>query len=614
MRKLSFLLFLILFISCNNTNLDNTPTSESSPTSTEQATTSTTVEDDLIVKALEDLPEALVRIVVKSTKAELNEELDIDIYEYEGTGSGFFISDDGYILTNNHVISGAVTIEVFTQYRTQPYAGKIIGVSECDDIAILKIDIEENRYLNLIEDEPILGQEILAAGFPLGDSEVTFLDGIVSKKQTDGSTSWASIEYAFEHTAEILPGSSGGPIVNEDVEVIGIAYAGNEDRQEFGIPIKVVIKKINQIINSNFQYSFKANLEQFFGAGIYIYSVDSNSPLRSVGLKGGELISEINGLSVVDETTLKVYCNAIYAKNPDVGINFTGISLDKLEEFDIEVSIDGTLALENKRISITTTTQQVTTTSTTTTTLPPKPFFSTKTLKVYEESFGRGGRVSKWKKDNITIGIYGTPSSTQERIVKDTTLLFNDLIEGKNIYITNSENADIKFYFGPVTSWENFDDICKIAQINFNKVYSIGAMRSSISGGTSEAVRCMLPEEQFDNYSNYGICSDAVSGCAIHKIRQAFWEIFTGLNEGRADMNTYGWGYCTGYQTYGSIVLDRDGETYYGDGGPILPCSGCCNCNTPQYSDLDKEIIRLHNHPYVANATTIEQVVALLRP
>ena len=90
------------------------------------------------------------------------------------------------------------------------------------------------------------------------------------------------------------------------MRVVGIAYAGNEDRQEFGIPIAVVSEKIEQLINNEFEYSFKANMEQFYVVeASYLYSVDSNSPFRDVGLKGGELITEIKGLSLLEETTLK---------------------------------------------------------------------------------------------------------------------------------------------------------------------------------------------------------------------------------------------------------------------------------------------------------------------
>ena len=340
--KKAVVILSLLVIGCS---AEQTITDIEEETTTSISTTTTV--KSLVVDNFEDLQKAVARIQVISTKAELNNDLEIVTYEYEGTGSGFFISNDGYLITNNHVISGAVSIDVYTQLRSQPYRAKIIGLSECDDLAILKIDIENVNYLELSTVRPKLGQEIIAVGFPNGDEEVTFLDGIVSKKETDGSTSWASIDYAFEHTAEILPGSSGGPIVNDNVQVIGIAYAGNELRQEFGIPIDAIKNKINQIIDNSFQSTFNANLEQFEGIGLYVYSVESTSPLKSLGLSGGEIITEIKGLNITDETTLKIYCDAIYSRNPDEGIRFKGIKLKDFSEFDIEASLDGSVLINN---------------------------------------------------------------------------------------------------------------------------------------------------------------------------------------------------------------------------------------------------------------------------
>lgn len=366
--------FLILILSLCSTNED-----------TNLSSSETSIDVITAISSFEDLPNAVVRIVVNSTQVELNDSLELQKSSLETSGSGFFINNQGYIVTNNHVISGAVTIEVFTEYRKNPYTAKIIGLSECDDIAVLKIDIENEDFLSFADRKPTLGEEIIAAGFPRGDEEVTFLDGIVSKKETDGSTSWASIDYAFEHTAEILPGSSGGPIVDENVKVIGIAYSGNEDRQEFGIPYQEVKDTINLIMNNNFASTFNVNLEQFEGAGLYIYSLETSSPLREVGFSGGEVITHIQDLSITKERTLKVYCNAIKTRAEDFGIKLRGIRLGDFTEFEVEVSLDGSITniisseiYAENQITTTTNPKPSTTTttkpkqSTTTTTQPAK--------------------------------------------------------------------------------------------------------------------------------------------------------------------------------------------------------------------------------------------------
>ncbi len=325
MRKLilNLFFFLIIFLNCSQNTLE--------------------------VKSLEDVPDAVVRIEVTSTQAELDNNLNIEVFEYSGSGSGFFINPNGFIITNNHVISGAVTIDVYTSDSETPYNATIVGQSECDDIAILKINKNDTKYLLFSEDEPVLGEEILAVGFPRGDEEVTFLDGIVSKRETNGSTTWASFRKAFEHTAEILPGSSGGPILNDRDEIIGIAYAGNEDRQEFGIPIVEVEEIINLILSGEFVYTLNAHIEQIPEVGIYVYSTEFNSPLRDAGLKGGEVITKIGGKSIEDELTLESYCSYIKSRSPESGLKFSGVSLKTLKEFDIETSLEGVLTNDESK-------------------------------------------------------------------------------------------------------------------------------------------------------------------------------------------------------------------------------------------------------------------------
>tara|TARA_B100001093_G_scaffold403889_1_gene391988 strand:- start:1421 stop:3343 length:1923 start_codon:yes stop_codon:yes gene_type:complete len=441
--KVSKIILLALLISfCSNSEDVNSSIPESN------------TETYSSVKTFEDLPNAVVRIVVKSTQVELNSDLELETFSIESSGSGFFINNQGYILTNNHVISGSVTIEVFTEYRDNPYTARIVGLSECDDIAVLKIDIENEHFLSFADRKPILGEDIIAVGFPKGDESVTFLDGIVSKKETDGSTSWASIDYAFEHTAEILPGSSGGPIVDKNVEVIGIAYSGNIDRQEFGIPYEEVKNTINLILENKFQTTLNANLEQFDGAGIYVYSLESSSPLRKVGFKGGEIITHIQDMSIESENTLKVYCDAIKTRTENFGIKLKGISLDDLSEFEVEVSLDGSVAniissniyAGNETTTTTTKPRQTTTTTkprqTTTTTKPEKECNPSKNwsecpINIYEGELVNAPSVNFEKPEIIEI----KADVTGQELKYEVFLLSSE--EPTNVIITSIACDDL---------------------------------------------------------------------------------------------------------------------------------------------------------------------------
>jgi S1-C subfamily serine protease len=299
----------------------------------------------LLITSFKEAPKGVVRIVTKSVQVEINEAGKFEKVEFESTGSGFFIDNFGTIVTNNHVIAGSVTIDVYIDGESRSFSARILGASECDDLAIIKIDMENNYYFEMFNESPTLGENILAIGFPKGDEEVTFLNGIVSKKETDGSTPWSSIDFAFEHTAEILPGSSGGPILNDNARVIGIAYAGNYDNQEFGIPSVLVKPIIKKILDNEFNSSLSINFEQFEGFGIYLYSVDKNTELYRAGIDGGELITGINDLSIVEEDSAKTFCKIL--KNLDSKvitlelIETTGDSIALIINSDKSVEILG---------------------------------------------------------------------------------------------------------------------------------------------------------------------------------------------------------------------------------------------------------------------------------
>lgn len=346
-------LSVIIFTSCSNEIQNTEAILEPNET---QELSEESEEDTYLIKNFKDAPNGVVRIVTKSSILLQNDQGEFETVELSNTGSGFFIAENGIIVTNNHVVASAVTIDVYIQGETRSYAAKNLGSSECDDLAILKIEKKENYYFELYDNAPVLGEEILAIGFPKGDEEITFLDGIVSKKETDGSTSWSSIDFAFEHTAEILPGSSGGPVLNKDGKVLGIAYAGNDDGQEFGIPIVLVEEIINKIIDGTFKNILPIDFEQYEGLGSIIYSVDKSSNLYEFGIDGGEIITGINDLSIVNDFNAKSLCQVIKNVNGDENIilefvETTGSSVAVLIKPDSSITVlDGHIFISQKNL------------------------------------------------------------------------------------------------------------------------------------------------------------------------------------------------------------------------------------------------------------------------
>ena len=551
---------------------------------TVQDTTTTTIpiEEQLLIKNLSDSKLGVVRIVVKRNNVEASDNGELIKTQGSGSGSGFFISTDGYIITNNHVIAGAVTISVYIGEETKSYKAQVIGSSECDDIAILKIGLPVGGafYFDLSESSPTLGEEILAVGFPDGDEQITYLNGIVSKETSDGSNQWSSIDYAFEHTAEILPGSSGGPIVNENGEVIGIAYAGNELRQEFGIPSVVVSNTITQILNNDFKKTLGINAEQFKDIGLYIYSVEPNSPFDNAGFDGGELITKINGYDMTEDETMQFYCNAIQTRGANAAIRFEGIDIEEGSEFEARVSLDGSTLYFEFIGDVTTTTKSTQKTKATTTTVnSSKPYFSSTVLNMWYESFkNKESRdFIRWDKD-VTYSINGSHQNTDYNDVVQVMNLMNSTISSINISLIEGD-ADIDFYFIPENQFSNYD--CNPSRLFTSR------SGSYIGNAYIEYDACIkIGQEYIDDFTE-GSKNDeqTIAECRIFHLRRTVISMFTG--------------------TYGDADPDLYGDNNYFS-------SPFCNY-FQKVSDLDLQAIRLHYHPYIKDAETLEEAYNLLK-
>jgi len=175
-----------------------------------------------------------------------------------GRGSGFLVDQDGLIVTNNHVVTGAALIKVFLGDET--YNAKILGSSECADLAVIKIEGGPFDYLEWYDGDVSTGLEVYSAGFPLGDPEFTLTKGIISKEKANGDTYWSSLSYVLEHDATINPGNSGGPLITNDAKVVGVNYrVYKEAGQNFAIDQKLGKPVIEKLIEGEDVYSIGIN-------------------------------------------------------------------------------------------------------------------------------------------------------------------------------------------------------------------------------------------------------------------------------------------------------------------------------------------------------------------
>jgi S1-C subfamily serine protease len=235
-----------------------------------------------------------------------------------GYGSGFIIDPSGIAVTNNHVVAGAASLKVRIGGDTsKTYNAKILGVSECSDLAVIDIEGDGFPYLNWYPDDISVGLEIYAAGFPLGEPEYTLTRGVVSKASTTGETAWASVDGVIGHDAIINPGNSGGPLVTSDGQVVGVNYRSRPDyNQYFAIGAAKATSLVDELRTGTNVDSIGVNGEAVIAddesfSGVWVSSVESGSPADKMGLEGGDIMLTMEGVALAKDVTMADYCDIL---------------------------------------------------------------------------------------------------------------------------------------------------------------------------------------------------------------------------------------------------------------------------------------------------------------
>jgi serine protease Do len=158
--------------------------------------------------------------------------------------------------------------------------------------------------------------EVLAAGYPLGDPQFTVTSGIVSKSDFPGETEWASVDAILEHDARIRPGNSGGPLVSEAMEVVGVNYAGRDDTdQNFAISVTSAVAIVEQLASGVDVDSVGINgyavVAEDGTPGIWVETVQPGSPADLAGVTGGDILTRMAGVSLAGDGTMAEFCDVI---------------------------------------------------------------------------------------------------------------------------------------------------------------------------------------------------------------------------------------------------------------------------------------------------------------
>ena len=258
------------------------------------------------------------------------------VYNSAGRGSGFIIDDTGLVVTNNHVVTGAALVKVWVGGESEARNARIVGVSECSDLALIDIEGDGFPYLEWYEGDIDVGLDVYAAGFPLGDPEYTLTRGIISKANADGETSWASVDGVVQHDATINPGNSGGALITADGQVVAVNYAGSADvDQYFAITRDEAVPVIEKLSEGNDYLSIGINGRAVYDdsgiSGIWVSSVKSGSPADGTGIEAGDMVTSLEGLVLGTDGTMADYCDILRTHAPDDTMSVEVLRFDTQE-------------------------------------------------------------------------------------------------------------------------------------------------------------------------------------------------------------------------------------------------------------------------------------------
>lgn len=242
----------------------------------------------------------------------------------EGAGSGIVIAENGYILTNNHVIEGANTVKV-TLPDGDEYPATIVGADEQTDIAVLKIEASGLVPAVIADSDTMqVGDYVLAIGNPLGTLGGTVTNGIISATNREITIDGVTLYNLLQMSAAVSPGNSGGGLFNENGELVAVVNAKSSSQNAeglgFAIPVNTAMDVAQQLIEKGYvsgRPSLGVMVQQvdasqvalvgFGEPGVYIAGITQGSAAEKAGLERGDRIASVDGKEITTLSELSTF-------------------------------------------------------------------------------------------------------------------------------------------------------------------------------------------------------------------------------------------------------------------------------------------------------------------
>ena len=330
------LVVIIMLLCILILKIDKTDVSQTVKTNYEVEKLSTNLEEKV-----ENSPSKIIKDVTKSVVGISKLEQNGNTIFLEGAektlglGTGIILTDNGYILTNEHVSGTKYSNCYVTLENGKTFDGTVVWSNTNLDLSIIKIIANGLSYINLGDSDSIdLADEVYAIGNPIGiEFQRTITKGIISGinrtiKISETEDSGTYMEDLIQTDATINEGNSGGPLINSNGELIGIntVKISDADGIGFAVPINIIKPILEKLVQSGkFEeaylgiYGYDKEVIPYLdskldiGSGIYVASIQADGPLFNGELKVGDIITEIDGIKINKMNDLRKY---IYSKSP----------------------------------------------------------------------------------------------------------------------------------------------------------------------------------------------------------------------------------------------------------------------------------------------------------